>query len=254
MNRAWILFSVLMLGCTPTQAPPIASPSTPPTPQVAALIPLPNAQGKLIATGEPTDLAIQGDAFFVLSRHVSPRTMESLVFTRDGTFHFEFTEGSRAGTGTHTLVNREGLFVLGFQVAVDLAVRPFGTSPEESIDSLSTRVAAGPGNPGLEVWPVAFQFDHAANNKVSLGAIEFSPQGLVSFAGEPPRDAQGQMVNHHIVLAAFSFPQYLNRLDRDTYTYQPAAGRVFMGTAGDGRPGKQIGPANVIVAGSVERR
>src|SRR5438094_766243 len=51
------------------------------------------SQGSVTSTGQPTQLAINGDAMFVLSRTPNPTSMDDLVFSRDGSFKMEFLQG-----------------------------------------------------------------------------------------------------------------------------------------------------------------
>lgn len=215
--------------------------------------PAANAQGRIIKSGAPTDLAIQGDGFFVLARSRKPEGVGELIFTRNGAFHFEQVPGAVPGTGTYRLVNQDGLYVMGYQTTVDPMTRPFGTQPAESIDQFATRVGDGPGRPPLEVKPAAIEFDLVANSGSRLEAIAFDERGMLVMDGEPPRDPQANRLNIHVTLAAFSFAQYLKRLDGETYQHQPAAGRFFLGTAANAQGG-DIGSQNVIVPGALERR
>ena len=252
MKRVLVLTLLTLTGCT--SSPPVPSPVAPASPEamLAPLVPYPNAQGRLISTGEATDLAIQGDAFFVLSQREAPTSIDELIFTRDGAFQFEFEEGPQPPVGVHKLVNREGYFVMAYQASVGPG-RPFGTAPEEAIDSFSTVVADERQPQGMPLRPAALRLEQIPSQG-NLRDLAFTPQGMVQLAGSPPRDAANNEANIHVVLATFAFAQYLKRVDRDTYTYRPAAGRIRMGTAADGRPGRQLGMENTVVSGALERR
>lgn len=252
MYRVLMLLPALLTGCmvTPaavtTAAPEMAARDSVPWPAA-------NAQGRVIKTATPTDLAIQGDGFFVLARSRKPEGVGELIFTRNGAFHFEQVAGAVPGTGTYRLVNQDGLYVIGYQTTVDPLARPFGTQPAESIDRFAARVGDGPDRPPLEVKPTAIEIDLVANMGTRLEAIAFDERGMLVVDGEGPRDPQGNRLNIHITLAAFSFAQYLKRLDGETYQHQPAAGRFFLGTAANAQGG-DIGSQNVIVPGALERR
>jgi flagellar basal body rod protein FlgG len=252
MKRHLLLASAVLAGCTSTptalttQAPEMAA-------RDSVQWPAANAQGRIIKTEAPTDLAIQGDGFFVLARSRQPEGVGELIFTRNGAFHFAHVAGAVAGTGTFRLVNQDGLYVMGYQTTVDPMARPFGTTPAESIEQFATRVGDGAGKPALEVKPTAIEFDLVANTGARHEAIAFDERGMLVMDGEPPQDPQGIRLNIHVTLAAFSFAQYLKRLDRETYQYQPAAGRLFLGTAANAQGG-DIGSQNVIVPGALERR
>lgn len=256
MIRLLILLPALLVGCVATPATLTTEPPNGAAEMAArdsARWPAANAQGRIIGTNTPTDLAIQGDGFFVLARSRQPEGIGELIFTRDGAFHFEAVPGAVAGTGTYRLVDRDGLYVLGYRTTVDPTARPFGTQPAESINDFATRVVAGEGKPALAVKPAAIELDLAANAGVGQEAIAFDERGMLVMDGEAPRDPQGNRLNIHVTLAAFSFAQYLKRLDPGTYQYQPAAGRYFLGTAANVQAG-DIGSQNVIVPRALERR
>jgi flagellar hook protein FlgE len=214
------------------------------------------SQGSVTTDGEATHLAINGDAFFVVSRVPVPRSMDDLMFTRDGSFHFEFIEGPVAGTGTNRLVNKDGMFVMGYNTPVNDAVRPFGTAPEESkgtdLNAFSTVAANGVGDPGLGVQLQNMQLDAVRNP--NLNNFAFTPQGMVQINGEPPRDLANNFANMHVSLAKFANPQGLTRKSGGAYfAYDVVAGQINAGTAGDARPGKIIGRDNTLTSGAIEQ-
>lgn len=249
MRIGFLSMAVLLAGCA-------TAPFGPAAPEMAARDsarwPAANAQGRIIATGEPTDVAIQGDGFFVLAARKQPEGIGELIFTRDGAFKFEEIPGPQPGTGTYRLVNRDGLFVMGYQTAVDPDSRPFGTSPNESIDAFATWAGNGPGKPPIEVKPAAIELDIGANPDLANNAT-FDVQGMLRIGGDAPKRPGGGALNVHLTLAAFSFAQYLERLEHDTYRHRPAAGRVFFGTAANAGAG-DIGKMNEIVSRALERR
>lgn len=86
------------------------------------------SQGSLQSTGQAADLAISGDGFFVLSRVRNPTRMSDLIFTRNGSFHFDFFQeptppglGAGASKGEYRLINQDGLFVMGFKSTAEKA-------------------------------------------------------------------------------------------------------------------------------------
>jgi hypothetical protein len=234
-----------------------AMPQSPESPTMAArdtalLKPAPNAQGRLIPTDRGTDVAIQGDAMFVLSKTRTPSGVADLVFSRDGEFRLAERPGAVAGTGTYELVNRDGLFVMAYQSTVEASsnARPFGTPPEESINDLNTRLV-GPGS-GY-VRPAAVVLD-MVTNPTAATLTEFDERGMMLLKGDAPRDSANTPLNIHLTLAAFSFAQYLKPLEGDTYGYQPIAGRIFFGTAANSNTGTDVGRTNQIAGRSLERR
>jgi hypothetical protein len=234
-----------------------AMPQSPESPTMAArdtalLKPAPNAQGRLIPTDRGTDVAIQGDAMFVLSKTRTPSGLADLVFSRDGEFRLAERPGAVAGTGTYELVNREGLFVMAYQSTVDVTSngRPFGTSPEESINDLNARLG---GSGSGWVRPTAIVLDMTTNPE-AFTLTEFDARGMLLLKGDAPRDSANNPLNIHLTLAAFSFAQYLKPFEGDTYGYQPIAGRLFLGTAANSNTGREVGRTNQIAPRSLERR
>lgn len=90
------------------------------------------SQGALQGTQRPTDLALTGNGFFVLSKVKNPQTMNDLVFTRNGSFTFDLepdasildtsklTDAQRndltargVQSGVLRMVNQDGFYVLG---------------------------------------------------------------------------------------------------------------------------------------------
>lgn len=245
MQRAWCLSLLLVAGCAAPQ-PLMASRDA------GLLAPAPNAQGRILKSDVPSDLAIEGDAFFVLSRVVRPETVDDLAFTRNGLFKWEFTPGPVSGQGVLTLQSSDGWYVMGYETAVDGVNRPFGTAPEESISTLTTVVANGL-NPPETVHPGAIQVD-MVQNPDAANNLTFDPQGMLRVAGDAPRDDQGRLSNMHVMLASFPFAQYLKEIRYGLYSYSSTAGRMRLGTAANEAPSREIGKHNLLIPGALERR
>ncbi len=214
-------------------------------------------QGSITANGQPTNLAINGDGFFVLSRTPNPRSISDLSFTRDGTFKFEFLRGDLPNTGTYRLVNSDGLFVMGYSSTVD-ANRPFGTPPEEAQgtdnQAFANVVGSGAGQPPIPALFQNIQLD-LVRNPEAAGRFTFDAQGLVRVGGAEPRDVLGRPVNMHVALAKFANPEGLRRGSSGaSFQYDVIAGQVFSGTAAAGNDGRNrvVGATNVLTPGALE--
>ena len=127
------------------------------------------SQGALNSTQRPTDLALKGNGFFVLSKVKEPRSAADLVFTRNGSFTLEYEQdfsiidansarqlGPNPILGRLNLVSQEGYYVMG----ISGEYRP------------STTV----GQPGLTVPPRDFPALAGVGADDRLGALT-SPQG-----------------------------------------------------------------------------
>ncbi|MBM3269954.1 MAG: flagellar hook-basal body complex protein [Candidatus Sericytochromatia bacterium] len=157
------------------------------------------SQGSLQSTGQAADLAIQGDAFFILSKKKDPASLEDFVFTRNGSFHYDFVQepvndpklGAGATKGVYRLVNQDGLFVMGFSTqnpkayqsnaVANLPGRP--NPPRETsgptagggttltgVSQLGFDVPTDPTNPvgpaeGYKLGPIEIPFQHDPNPK-----------------------------------------------------------------------------------------
>lgn len=211
-------------------------------------------QGTITTTNNPTDLAISGDAFFIVSRVPVPRTMEDLSFTRDGSFHFEFFPGPTEGTGVNRLVDKDGRFVMGYSSPVD-ANRPAGTPIEEaqgrSLAAFSTKVPDGAS--GLSVQLQNVQLDHVRNPDAANN-VGFDPQGFLMVGGTTPKDVAGNDANMQVGLAKFANNQGLTRMGGGAYfEYNEVAGQIMVGSAANAGAGRVVGSSNVITAGALEQ-
>ncbi|MEB3285168.1 MAG: flagellar basal body rod C-terminal domain-containing protein [Candidatus Sericytochromatia bacterium] len=212
-------------------------------------------QGSIVQTANPLNLAIDGDAFFVLSRRPVPTTIEDLVFTRDGDFNMEFIRGDLPGTGTWRLVNKEGMFVMGYNTPVDPNVRPLGVPPEENQGtdlSAFTTVATNGANAPLNVGLQGLQLD-LVRNPDAAGNLSFDSRGLLMLNGGAPRDLANNEANVHVALAKFANTQGLIRDAGGAYfRYHDVAGQIFSGTAGNDTQGRVVGGSNQLRAGALE--
>ncbi|MEB3196906.1 MAG: flagellar basal body rod C-terminal domain-containing protein [Candidatus Sericytochromatia bacterium] len=212
-------------------------------------------QGSIVQSSNPMNLAIDGDAFFVLSRRPVPTSVDDLVFSRDGDFHMEFLRGDIPGTGTWRLVNKEGLFVMGYNTPVDANARPFGVPPEESqgndLNAFAT-VATNGANPPLGVNLQNLQLDLVRNPNAG-GRLSFDSRGLLRNDAGAPRDLANNEANMHVVLAKFANPQGLLRdAGGAHFRYHDVAGQIFAGTAANDGQGRVVGSTNTLRPGALE--
>ncbi|MEB3328558.1 MAG: flagellar hook-basal body complex protein [Candidatus Sericytochromatia bacterium] len=212
-------------------------------------------QGSIVQTANPLNLAIDGDAFFVLSRRPVASSIEDLVFTRNGNFNMEFLRGDLPGTGTWRLVNEEGYFVMGYNSPVDPNLRPFGTPPEEGsgtdLGAFTTVVTNGV-NPPLGLGIQNLQLDLVRNPDAG-GNLTFDARGMLLLRGGAPRDLANNQANMHVALAKFANVQGLVRDGGGAYfRYGDVAGQIFAGTAAVDTPGRVVGGSNQLRAGALE--
>jgi flagellar hook protein FlgE len=196
-----------------------------------------------------------------------PRTIDDIQFTRDGDFHFEFLPGSLRnpdgtpvdGVGTYRLVNKDGMFVQGYNSPVVENIRPFGTPPEESqgtdLEALSTiTVPDAPGQNPRRLILQNIQLD-LARNPSAANQISFDPQGLVHVGGVEPRDLANNPANMYVALTKFANQQGLDRSGGGAYfSYDVVAGEMFTGVAGVGNDGRNrvVGATNTLTPGAIE--
>jgi hypothetical protein len=259
-----------LAGCAATP-PLVADPATDP---MLLRFAMGFMQGAIYLTGEPANLAISGDGFFIVSRTTTPKSWDDLVFTRDGAFRFDFTPGTRRdtagnlvkGEGTWRVVNKDGMFVQGYAFPAIENQRPFGTPPEEthgkeprSLDTVTLQDAPGQAPRAVPLQALALEL---ATNPRAAEAMAFDQQGLLHVNGIEPMDATGQRTNMYVAIAKFQQVLGLRRMNGDfkagnrLYLYQPAAGEVYAGVAGTGNSaaGKRpVGSSNALTPGAAEQ-
>lgn len=232
-----VALSLALAACGPVAGGPL--PGQAPAP--AASGPQP---GSLVADGQPTHLAIQGPAYFILATQAQPQGLEQLRFTRLGRFKLVLEGGSRPQDGTWRLRTDDGLFVMGHQSPVDPAVRPFGTLPDEKeapgFEAFTAQVTNGGAAP-LSLPLVPLQLD-LARNPNALDGWAFSPQGLVTVRNQAPKGPTGQDISLHLSLASFAKPEALARVGVQRFQHTEAAGAIRVGQAGDGGATPAEGP------------
>lgn len=182
-------------------------------------------QGAIQTTNRATDLAVQGDSFFILSKVPNPQSFDDLVFTRNGSFHFDFfpdqsvyntISGNPGGydpettaSGYYRLVNQEGLFVMGLRGKLLDQVNPTDPKEVDINDSAIQERAAlptnsnsqdvflaqfknwGVGNEGLSAIKVPYCKDQGNNVTVNLdfdANLGFEANGLLMSGEDFPQD------------------------------------------------------------------
>lgn len=146
-------------------------------------------QGAVQTTNRATDLAVQGDGFFMLSKTPTPTSFDDLVFTRNGSFHFDFYSDENVYTkisggapydpntvasGYYRLVNQDGLFVMGVRSGtqtVSNQKEPNFVAERDPVPSASTTPAAI-FDAQLKQWGID------PTNPTKDPAIPYNPEGL----------------------------------------------------------------------------
>lgn len=217
------------------------------------------SQGSITQTTQPTNLAINGDGFFVLSKSPVPQDMSDLVFSRDGNFHFEFLNGPVAGSGTWRLVNQDGYFVQGWNTPVSTANK-FGNPPQEAEGTdLSAFTVASPntqGQPVAQTQLQNLQLDMVRNPNASDN-WSFDDKGMLRVNGAEPRDLANNQANMFVSVAKFANPQGLERVNGGPYfTYNTVAGEIFSGVASNPNATNGalpvVGSTNTLTASALE--
>jgi flagellar hook protein FlgE len=174
------------------------------------------SQGSLNGTQRPTDLAISGNGFFVLSKVPNPTSLSDLVFTRNGSFTFDLQPnsdllsdadkqrlGPNSQIGVLRLVNQDGMFVMGVTgdyrgsglQGVPGTPLPFpdGAVNSQTISGITGEPGrlSGTGNAAgnaLGFKPFTFPFIKDSNGNYSLnddllGRLSFDKNGMLSNTG-----------------------------------------------------------------------
>jgi flagellar hook protein FlgE len=217
------------------------------------------SQGALTATGSATDLAINGNGFFVLSKVPNPTSMADLVFTRAGSFSFQsFVEPNKwvsqgsIGDGTqgvYRLVDpATGYFVMSvagnYRPPAGDGLPGEPSPPDERTgNGLNFGDLGSPASMGFKPLEIPFIHDMVGNqsmNHDNIANLKFQRTGIVVDAnGEPPMHAEivnNQLVKRqmdkYVALAAFTSNDGLSRNPGGTaFDYTQAAGAYHIGVA-----------------------
>ncbi|HEY9900420.1 MAG TPA: flagellar hook-basal body complex protein [Pantanalinema sp.] len=169
------------------------------------------SQGSLNGTQRPTDLAISGDGFFVLSKKKEPTSMKDLVFTRNGSFTFNLESdpsilsandraklGRDSEVGVMRLVSQDGLYVMGVTGSYEPDPNPgVPGTPKPFLDARANNgEAIGPvtsepgasGDAGMGFKPFSYPFVKDSNGAFSvnedlLNRTSFDTMGLLRNSG-----------------------------------------------------------------------
>ncbi|MNR80228.1 Flagellar hook protein FlgE [compost metagenome] len=215
------------------------------------------SQGALTNTGSPTDLAINGNGFFVLSKVPNPTSMADLVFTRAGSFSFQsFVEPNKwvpqssIGTGTqgvYRLVDPStGYFVMGaagnYQPPAAAGL-PGEPRPPAERSGNGTSLGDLPTSMQFKPLEIPFIHDTVGNQSVNadnIANLRFLSTGIVVDAnGEPPLGIEmvngspiKKPIDKYVALASFTANDGLSRNPGGTsFDYTQAAGAYNIGVA-----------------------
>lgn len=221
------------------------------------------SQGLLAESTRQTDLGINGEGFFILSKTPNPTTMDDLVFTRDGSFRLDYVVEGQNGTqttGKFRLVNQEGLFVMGMQ-GTQNTYRPgaanlpgFALDPpafRQSLQGNDAKIDAfrrlNNGQPSTSPTFQSYDFkpieidqvistdaNLARNTNISDETIRFDERGGLLVNGDVTTDKAGNKSPVFVALAKFQSREGLARTSSGSlFSWTPASGSdIFLGAAG----------------------
>lgn len=238
------------------------------------------SQGSLQTTNQPSDLGISGNGFFILSKVRNPTSLADLVFTRNGSFHFDYFQksntlpnGAAGSTGEYRMVNQDGLFVMGFtsnspsaytaNSSVNLPGSP--VPPTEGAFDSSTPITGNPvsstigglfGN-GFQFQPITIPFQSDPTHAQDLN-VGFTPKfDAKGWVADSTQNADAPLVTptapggtalhevSFVALANFADPQGLVKDNGSTnFDWNAIAGKMFLGIGGN--PNDASGTPNVV--------
>jgi flagellar hook protein FlgE len=177
----------------------------------AANRPMAAEQGAVTRTSAPTNVAIAGAGFFVVSREEAGAP--PFLFTRSGDF---------SATSAGFLKNAAGHYLQGYAADVTGAAAVSGLAGLQTVNILRTPpIAADAPSPG------------------ELTGVEIDAQGLVF-----GRYATGERIAlYQIPLALFASVERLDEADGTTFMTATAAGPLSLSAPQDGRAGTIEGSA-----------
>lgn len=236
-----------------TPVPPPAPATAPPSPTqplstpgdatstVALPSPIPSGYRK---TNVPTDLAVSGPAYFVLSTRPDPAGLEDLIFTRDG--HFKLVAETDNGLNHEWLRHDPD----GFNVVAYVRENAGASAPDERSGTGDALLATTWQGTAVQATSLALDADR---NPDLLAKVAFDYTGRLAIGGADPRASDGQPQATLVTLAQFADPAQLAPLAgfAGMFRYQAAAGTMTLGVAVSG-PGRTLGNANLLLAGSLE--
>lgn len=234
------------------------------------------SQGLLAESTRQTDLGINGEGFFVLSKTPTPTTMDDLVFTRDGSFRLDYVVDGQSGTqtsGKFRLVNQEGMFVMGIQGEKNTYRDGAANLPGFALDPpASRRSPRGDGaniaefkqltngepntSPSFQSYlfkpieidqVISSDVALARNTNISDETIRFDERGGLLVNGDVTTDKAGNKTPVFVALAKFQSREGLARTSSGSlFSWTPAAGGdIFLGAAGSRVPTRTAPTAGV---------
>lgn len=239
---------------TPPEAMPVATPTpgapATPTPAPSATPTPAGADGAASDAAEPDegyektgralDLAVSGEAYFVLSTKSAPESVADLLFTRDGALTLE--EEEDGALSVYRLRHQAHRFhVVGYS-------REGAGAPLEAEGGGLALMWDGEPQPAMGL---ALDADRNAEAPRKLA---FDYTGRLRVEEADPRSPAGDALTAYVALARFEAPEGLTPLSgfAGVYRYAEAAGAMRLGVAvsGEGRP---LGSANLILTGTLEQ-
>ncbi|MEB3298853.1 MAG: flagellar hook-basal body complex protein [Candidatus Sericytochromatia bacterium] len=211
------------------------------------------SQGLLAESTRETDLGINGEGFFILSKSLEPSKIDELVFTRDGSFRLDYVSKGN-GEGDFYLVNQEGYYVLGmegnknaYQPGANnlpgFAKDPVAGSVKYDRISGSSFVVPDPvsgadalyGIKPIKVFQkVSGNTGTERNPAISDETIKFDERGGLLVNGDVTTNDKGEPAPIFVALAKFQSREGLARTSSGSlFAWSTAAGDdVVIGSAG----------------------
>lgn len=216
------------------------------------------SQGALTATGSPTDLAINGNGFFVLSKVPNPTSMADLVFTRAGSFSFQsyvepnkWVPQGQIGNGTQGVYRLVDPSTGYFVMSVAGNYRPPAADglpgePSPPVERTADGLNFGDLPVSMQFKPLEVPFINDPNgtnnlNHDNIANLRFQRTGIiVDGNGEPPMGAElinnslvKKPIDKYVALVSFTSNDGLSRNPGGTaFDYTQAAGAYRIGVAG----------------------
>jgi flagellar hook protein FlgE len=233
------------------------------------------SQGLLAESTRQTDLGINGEGFFILSKTPTPTNLGDLVFTRDGSFRLDYVVEVQSGTqttGKFRLVNQEGMFVMGIQGQTNTYRDGAANLPGFALDPPAFRRSLGDGaakiadtsltngqsptSPDFQSYlfkpieveqVISSNAALARNTNISDETIRFDERGGLLVNGDVTTDMAGKKTPVFVALAKFQSREGLARTSSGSlFSWTPAAGGdLFLGAAGS-----RVPTGNAPVAGA----
>ena len=181
-------------------------------------------QGPITTTGNPFDMAIQGDGFFRVGKP-KDNPEAGILFTRAGNF---------TTTETGDIVNQDGYYLIGYQVKPnDQTKNPDGTDP------------AAPGNTHT-VGVINIPTDARSINVDQNGLVAYIAGSDIPDPADPTTPlvlAGDTAYAGFVTLAKFPNPGGLERVSGNLWQFSQSSGLEVVGTPTQGGTGSIVSRA-----------